>query len=71
MGDIGGKIARALQLLDGALSDDGGLPLAIGPRADHGRIKEMAGEVLGGENRSGRRSSGDWESNGAGGSESV
>ena len=41
--NIGGKVTHVLQLLDGALYDDGGLPLALGPRAGHDQSRGVAG----------------------------
>ena len=40
--NVGGEITHVLQLPDGALSDVGGLPFALGPRAGHDRIEGMA-----------------------------
>ena len=49
MSNVGGKITRVLQLPDGALSDDGGLPFALGPRTGHDRIEGMAGGIFEGK----------------------
>ena len=70
--NVGGEVTRVLQLPDGALSDDGGLPFALGPRSGHDRI-EVSGRrnFSGGVNGSGRWSSEVEESDGAGGNGSV
>jgi hypothetical protein len=47
MRDVGGKIARALQLQNGTHHDGGGLPLALGARAGHGRIEGRGRKSLG------------------------